>query len=181
MKKTLTTLTLITGLALSSYGQGYLFFDSGASAAGAVSINGVLDTGTDVNLTLVNQTLGTTVATLLLSDGSAIGDITSYGNGQIYDLSGLSYIADNGTAGTYSFVVQGWLGSTYNSFGAAVAAGAVLPSSVSAPFSELTIAPPSAPGGLDAMGNMNIVTTPEPSTLALAGIGAAMLIIRRRK
>jgi hypothetical protein len=176
MKKTLTTLTLLTGLAFSSYGQGYIFFDTtegNPNIAGYVSINGILDTTTDVNLALVNQTLGTTVATLLLSDTTANGDITAVGSGQIYDLSGSSYAT--GVAGTtYSFVIQGWLGS--NSYGTAPSSG------TSTPFNETVLSATSIPPAyLSSATSLNIVTVPEPTTLALAGLGAAGLLAFRRR
>jgi hypothetical protein len=172
MKKTLATLTIVAGLALSSFGQGYLFFDS--SYGGTVSINGVLDTGTDVNLALVNQTLGTTVATLLLSDTTAAGDITANADGTIFDNGGAAW--STGTAGTaYNFIVEGWLtGDTYQ-FGASG-------NGQSTPFSVTVLSSTAIPpANIINMPSFNIPTVPEPSTLALAGIGAALLVIRRRK
>jgi hypothetical protein len=191
MKKTLATLTVIAGLALTSYGQGYIFFDSSTGPAGLVSINGVLDIATDVNATLVNSTTGTTIATLLLSvppsdlGGSAIGDITAYNTGQLFDNSGLSYAA-SAAGGTFNFVVQAWLGN-FSSYADAQAAGNTVGGATfgaTAPFSALTIEAPATPGGLDSMGALNLTfvnAVPEPSTLVLAGIGAALLVIRRRK
>jgi hypothetical protein len=183
MKKTLATLTIIAGLALTSYGQGFIFFDTSNNSVNLVSIDGVVDTTVDINAALINPTISQTVATLLLSDNSAVGDIGFWVSGQLTDQSGLGYYTGTGSPGTApggsaTFQVEGWLGA-YSTYAAAVAANA--PHGISTPFTDGVSAFGSPVGALDNFTGLNIVSTPEPSTLALAGIGAAMLIIRRRK
>jgi hypothetical protein len=179
MKKTLVTLTLLTGLAVSSYGQGYIYFDASLSS-GLVSISSIVDTATDVNAVLINQTLGTTVATLLLSATGvtlgpvvdAAGDITAYGDGHLFDNSGQSYITGLGST-QYSFVVEAWLGG--DTYAGATTRG------TSASFLQTTAPPASPVGSLDMFPGMNLVVVPEPTTLALAGLGAAGLLAFRRR
>ena len=175
MKKILATLTVITGLAVSSYGQGYIFFDGSTSASGLISVNGAVDTATDINASLLVVTgAGTNViATLLLSNGTAAGDITFFADGHLYDNSGNSY--NTGTAaGPTTFMVEAWLsGNTY--------IPGALGSSVSGPFVMTTAAFGSPVPSLDTFPAMNIVT-PEPSSFALIGLGsAALMVFRRRK
>jgi hypothetical protein len=175
MKKILATLTVITGLAVSSYGQGYIFFD-GSTSSGLVSINGVVDTGQDVNASLIAVVNGTNnvIATLLLSNTTAAGDITFFGDGHLYDNSGNSY--NTGTAaGPTTFIIDAWLsGNVYPGDG--VAGGGH-----TAPFTMTTAAFGSPVPSLDTMPSLNIIV-PEPSSLALIGLGsAALMIFRRRK
>jgi hypothetical protein len=195
MKKLILSVTALGACSLGAFGQGAVYFDSTGSANGTVSINGVLDAGTQaINATLLASTTATgtftPIAQLLLSsnntasnDGnvgfdstdilSAAGDVKA--SGKIQDQSVNAYLTANAT--TYFFEVQGWLGNGV-SFANATTSG------TTAVFSQ-TLPVPTSPAlqGLTSMPALNLVTTavPEPSTLAMSGVGlASMLIFRRR-
>jgi hypothetical protein len=81
--------------------------------------------------------------------------------------------------------VASWSG-TMQTFDAAFAAGANL--GISTEFAVTTGNPNTTPAGVPAVitgagqfGGMTLVAVPEPSTLALAGLGAAALLIFRRR
>jgi hypothetical protein len=201
MKKLILSVTAITGVSLGAFGQGAITFDASANTSTSVSatsgglvfIGGVLDTTTDINAELLySSTAGGTyspVVTLLLSSSAsptggtlgqtigASGDITGVGSGALLDLSGQTYVLPIASTVTAYFEVEGWVGTSSSYANATGAKG------TTAPFSEVLSStfPP-----LQTIGNMpalNLVTTvvPEPSTLAMAGVGlASMLIFRRR-
>ena len=94
-------------------------------------------------------------------------------------------LATPAPGGTIDGVVVGWTG-TATSFDAAIAAGSLV--GVSGKFSSPTGNPNSVPAGTPVSiqsaipAGMTLAPVPEPSTFALAGLGAAaMLIFRRRK
>jgi len=203
MKKLILSVTAIASFSAVGFAQGTITFDgsvntdpsSTATSNGQVFINGVLDSSTDINAELLySSTQGGTyspVVTLLLSSSTApanaavgqvitaASDITFQGNGQFLDASGQSYIIPGVASGaTGWFEVLGWLGgdSYANATGAKGA---------TAPFSEvLSSASSPTQANISNMPALNLVTTtvvPEPSTLAMAGVGlASMLIFRRR-
>ena len=86
--------------------------------------------------------------------------------------------------GPVDFVVWGWTGNA-NTFDAAVAAGMMVgvsakfptatgnPNAVPIPGTPVSIAP--------VFGGVTLAPIPEPTTLALAGLGAAALLIFRRR
>jgi len=88
--------------------------------------------------------------------------------------------------GNIDYVVMGWTG-TAAGFDAAIAGGAM--ANVSAKFASATGNPTTVPPGTatplsTSFGGMvlsPVTQIPEPSTFALAGLGAALLIFRRRK
>jgi len=208
MKKLIVSALAVAGLALSSYGQGVIYFDGtdnsnpslNATSDGQVFINSVLDAGTqDINAALLMYNPSTsayvTVVTLLLSSSTttgttafgtiqpASGDITflggSLGNGP-FDNSGNGYAETFVSAGsTGTFEVQGWLGA-YSSYAAANTAGQAVGWTGS--FTETM---QSSIGGANTIENMpalNLLTSiPEPTTMALAGLGALSLLIVRRR
>ena len=161
----------IAALVSSARGQGYIFFDSSTSPNGVISFSGVIDTATDVNAALVVVDGGTnrTIATLLLSDGTAAGDITFFGDGHLYDNSGLSY--NTGLpAGPTTFIVEVWLsGNSYVSGGLG---------GESFPFVMTTAAFGSPVPSLDTM--PTIVIMPEPSSFTLSVLGIVGLALQRR-
>jgi hypothetical protein len=194
MKKTLLTTIAITGLAFSALSQGTVFFDSSGNSdpTPTATSNGQFWSWTgpegpvllnsDINAILMaGPTAGSLlpISTLLISDTSALGDITFLGNGQFTDNSGQAYsVTGVGAAGTAVAEVIAWEGS-YDTYAAAVAANS--PHATSATFSVGPLGggavPPAYLGNMPAV----VLTVPEPSTLALLGLGAAAMLIRRRQ
>jgi hypothetical protein len=85
--------------------------------------------------------------------------------------------------GGIDYVVMGWTGAA-TSFDAAIAANAMV--NVSQKFGSATGNPTTTPAGLpvataDTFQGMTLQPIPEPSTFALAGLGAAALLIFRRR
>jgi len=193
MKKLILSVTAIAGLAMAGNAQQVLFHDSNASnpISNDITINGVTSTA-DLNLELlVGSTAGTVttdVVTLLLSQSTATattalgtvqpaqGDVSAFG--VIVDATGNGYAVP---AGTDFYQVLAWTGSSSTFPGLGVAGTTAGES----PVYQFDLAPASgAPAAtLDLPTSINLVTTavPEPSTLAMAGVGmASMLLFRRR-
>jgi hypothetical protein len=200
MKNILLTTIAITGLAVSVYGQGFIYLDgsansdpsSTATSNGQVFINGVNDTGTDINVELLGGSTALTmtpIITLLLSDSSptnnptgvpggvanAAGDITAVGGAGPYDLSGQFYQVPGVPVGNKGyFEILGWLGG--NTF-----AGATLYTGMTATFNETTCGSSPPFTVLDQMPALDLSAVPEPTTMALLGLsGLSLLLFRRR-
>jgi hypothetical protein len=202
MKKLILSVTALAACSVGAYAQGTLVFDT-SSSANHVTIGGVLDTTTDINAELLYSTSAagtfTPVAEVLLSssntspDGlpgfdnsdilSAAGDITFLKTGALQEQSGSAFFpsASAAAGATGFFEVEGWLGN-YSSLAAAAAAGQA--TGTSASFSEvLTSSQSPSQATLGAFGGVNLQTAimPEPSTLAMAGVGLASMLFFRRK
>jgi len=197
MKKQILTGILALGMAVGASAQGLVTFDNAnanpaagpsATTFGNIFVNGAL-LNQDINLTLLGGSSSsnlTTYVTLLLKDGSAAGDNTALGNlGQFLDPSGGVYAINGvplGAAGT--FEVEAWLGLD-TSYAAALADGSA--AGTSGIFTSVTggngtpALPPNSVG--DGMPSFNVVPTisPEPTTFAMLGLGAASLLLFRRK
>jgi hypothetical protein len=182
MKKLILSVTAVVGFSIGSFAQGIQFADS-ASPAFDTTISGIANTSQDLNLQLLegstSSTATTVLATLLLNNTSANGDISVFGF--IYDNSGTVYSAP---AGTDYFQVLAWTGN-YSSYAAASGSGQVGVYAGSSPvFSEAVPAPPATPPALTGLGTINLTqvsTVPEPSTLAMTGVGLASMLFFRRK
>jgi hypothetical protein len=201
MKKLILSVTALAACSVGAYAQGVVYFDSSSAAAGTISINGLLNTTTDVNAELLTSTSAagsyTPVAMLLLSssnqspDGtpgfdpsdivSAANDIKFNHNGHITDQSGSFYVLNAAAGATEFFEVAAWTGNGVDSLAAAAASGTSA-YGTSAAFSVVlgsSLSP--IVTGLNNMPTLNLVSVPEPSTLAMAGVGlASMLLFRRR-
>jgi len=194
MKKLILSVSAIAGLSLTSFAQGTITFDG--SSAGHVSILGVADTTTDINAELLySSTAGGTfspLVTLLNSSSAAAtgpaagqvitasGDITFNGDGSLYDSGGQAYIVPSIAAGaTAFFEVVAWTGQGSNPAAPGIDAG------TSAVFSEvLTAASSPSQATINNMPALNLVATtvvPEPSTLAIAVVGLASMLMFCRK
>ena len=202
MKKLILAVSGVAGLSLASFGQGINFLD-GSNPAYDVTINGAPNTSQDVNLELLYSSTATTsldstsglniltgspVVTLLLSSTATattgtLGQTSSAGG----DISTFGYITDNSlteynlAAGTYDMQVVGWTGNYATYDAAASAKQDVGATSV---FTVAVGAPPATAANVAGMGVLNLapVAVPEPTTLAMAGVGlASMLIFRRKK
>jgi hypothetical protein len=203
MKKLILSVTALAACSVGAYAQGVIYFSSTSATSpnGLISINGALDTTTDINAELMGSSTGTAgsftpVAELLLSssnqsnDGTpgfdpsdvlaAAGDITFKHNGTLLDNSGSFFgIAGAAAGSTEFFEVAGWTGA-YDTYAAAQAAGQSV--GTSAAFSEVLGASTSPIlSTLTTMPSLNLVSVPEPSTLAMAGVGMASMLFLRRK
>ena len=183
MKKIVLTATLLAGLltSVSVYAQGTVFLDN--STGGLIYLGQDNSTllSTDVNAELLGGAPGGSLTPLATIVGAAAAGIT-VDFGRISDPTGLSRIVPGVAAGgPADLQVRLWMGSA-SSFQAAVAA--LAPVADSGRFTNPTGGvgqPPSLPAGLSGMPALHITSVPEPSTLALAGLGAAALLMYRRR
>jgi len=193
MKKLLLTTALLAVTALGVFAQGTTVWDSSANsdAGAAATSNGQwwINTGSgatllnaDVNAELFGGTVSGSLqplATLLLSNGSAAGDITFYGHGKFLDNSGNEYNVPGSAAnGNAILMIEAWTGA-FSSYAAASAGGAYV--GTTGEFTQKLGGAGTPAPGLSSMPAIVLQTIPEPSTFALAGLGAAALLIFRRR
>jgi hypothetical protein len=145
----------------------------------------------DINLTFLGgNSVGSLsqIATLTFANGRAQGDYTTLQiPGQFLDLTGNVYgvpsFASTSPTGLSAFFdVQAWLGND-TTYAAALADGSATGTSgiFEGPAGGLVNPVPFPPASIgDGMPSF-LVTTPEPTTLALCGLGAASLLLLRRK
>jgi len=150
-----------------------------------------------------NQKLGVDSSFVLVGGSSAAAVASITGGNTVLSWTGASVTGDNlnwgqlvgnsGTgnaipgstlAGTYFFNLFVWEGNTFQTFAAAQAGGDYTGSSgafQNAAGGPNASGPPTPAGKLTGMPDM-LLTVPEPSIFALAGLGAAALMtLRRRK
>jgi hypothetical protein len=199
MKKLILSIAATSVVSLSGHAQQLIFADNSSNSYDT-TIGGVVNQSQDLNLELlVGSTAGTVttdVVTLLLNGATAnpttalgsvqpaAGDITT-GGGTIYDVTGSAYAVPAGTA---FFEVEAWTGN-YSSYAAAEAsgqAGVFAGTSLVTAFTSTDI--PTAglpPADLNAISPFNLAqvpaVVPEPTTLAMTGVGLASMLIFRRK
>jgi hypothetical protein len=212
MKKQLLVLTLLAATSLSSFAQGYFLFGATKNkgfdlSTGAVQPGGTGDTfaflwansasaasvvgaGTSASVAGVPSGTWTQIMTDPLfhfaTDAGTSNVVAVVGNGA----SGWSYngglsfpVLGSPNSGTLSVFVVGWnnKGGTVNTPAQAAAANSTLG------YSTVFTYDPGATSGSQvltfaAVTGFGIQTVPEPATFAMAGLGAAaMLIFRRRK
>lgn len=197
MKKLILSVTAIAGLSMAGQAQQVLFADSG-TANGSVdtAINGVLNTTQDLNLELFVGSGGlanTAVVTLLLSQAtstpttalgsiqSAKGDILASG-GDIDDQTVSGYLVP----GVTDYQVEAWTGD-FSSYAAAEASGQAGVYAGESAILTFAVAPASGapPVNIDLDPNpinlLPVSAVPEPSTLAMAGVGLVSMMFLRRK
>lgn len=191
--KTLAMLTA-AGLATSAYGQGVLLQNIGTGAVGATS-NGAVYNANNTKFDGVNFNLGVTVLGGSVGGSlSPIGTFTQANDPKGYtglDLgtfqlgaAGAEWLVPNVAAGGPAVIeLQMWFngGSTslYNSYAAAVAGNdPVADVTFQNAVSNLPLTPDQP---LSGMPSVRLVPVPEPTTVALAGLGLASLLIFRRR
>jgi hypothetical protein len=202
MRKLILTTVLTAGCAVAAFGQGSVNIanggnaspDSAATTGGQFWLNTTgtavlmpLDTGNGDGIIWVNVLAGSsagTVAEMNYMGGKEELDMQTVGHA----LGADSPLAFDGSqvpltlgAGTVFLELQCWLGN-FASYGAAIAGkGIVADSGV---FQASLVVDPSTPVNLSQMPAVVLtqIPVPEPGTFALAGLGAAaMMIFRRRK
>src|SRR5579862_10003892 len=158
----------------------------------------VVDTVEDINLGVLWGTSPANVTTALnidplgLNTGIYAGtgnwyasqptgelDITGYGSGALLDINGNQYFPPGQAAGTTIWLVlQGWTGNSATFAGATGASGQTAPFSIVLAANNSPVQP-----DVHTMGALVLTSSavPEPSILALSGIGAAALMLVRRK
>jgi len=164
---------------------GSQFGTGGTGSAGAqVATNGV--TSIPTTFSTLNQTLTGAGFTLGLNGATPAVGTTGAASQAGY---GTFQLAGTTAGNTYQFIVVGWNASAGTS---AITAGSYSAIGWSNPFNYITGSSASDPNGtlfVSSAGYMNqfgvaplgTVPTPEPATLALAGLGGASLLLFRRK
>jgi len=209
MKKLILTLSLTCGVAAMALAQGTIIIDNsnaGNTALGsAATVNGAvffqasststpIPITTDFNVALLNSTsLGGTYTVLgSIIDQGVLGGGPNGGNGPgaglFTDYSGSVFTAATSTTGY--FEVAAWYSSdlsTYGDYASALAAAnahtagiwfGMTPAFANPLGSGINLVP-----SLDNMPAFVLTTSvvPEPASFALAGLGAAALMIFRRR
>jgi hypothetical protein len=188
MKKSLLT-TIALGCAVSVFGQGLVQLENADNSAANVSrVGGQSPTG--------SAAAGSYQVALLWFNGSsyqqigAVYQTTTVNNDGAGFFFGEIVTVPTYSAGGGSFEVQGWSGN-FASYAAAMAGGTYLgqtPTFTSAEGNASATPPgapvhltPVTPGAGQWTGNLILVPVPEPSTIALGGLGAAALLLFRRR
>ena len=185
MKKILLTAVVLAGLSTSVgvYAQGTVILDNSAGGLIYVGADNSTPLASDVNAELLGGMPGGSLAPLATIVGSAASGIT-IDFGRIFDPSGLARAVPGVTPGqNANLQLRLWMGNATD-YAGAVTAGAFVADS--GPFLNPTGGvgqPPSLAAGLVALPAMHLTTglIPEPSMLALAGLGAVSLLMYRRR
>ena len=181
---------LFTSLTATVLAQGTIIFDS-SNASSWVT----LFTPPSPNVT--NPTnipaAGSWTAALLFAPGTTLGQpfgnfiqvaTTPGNNGYITGPTVTIPASDGEAAGAAgTFFVEGWLGSYPNLASALAAGDSVVGASVEFTNSmgNPTLSPPGAPASLSGWDGSLIMGMPEPSTTMLVVLGAAAMVLFRRK
>jgi hypothetical protein len=189
MKK-LLLIGLLAGLAVSAYAQGLVALnniDNSSSAPSTATSGGLffLDTGsgpnpitTDFNVVFTMGPASGPTTTVSFIGAAAAGG--NFGPGLFYDSSGNGYAVPGQPNGSCTMTIQAWLGSSTTYAGAVTKGTATFQQVLADP----TAVPPPTPPSLIDMPSIILsgaAPVPEPSTFALAGLGAAALLIFRRR
>jgi len=194
MKKLLLTLAVVAATALTTYGQGRVNFNNTASgiligittdpakaAAGEGAVGAHLGSNYSIQLLWALGTFATQAAfdAANPSSSAAIAFVGTTGN----DATGAGFFdgatpAMNGPAGTYTMQARAWFNN--GQFATFAAAFPTHNTGVSPLFSVNVTAPPN--GVVNTTIPAFVVEViPEPATFALAGLGAAVLLLFRRR
>jgi len=189
MKKSILIALLGVGTAVASYGQGVIIFGNYSSSS---QLNGIsyasgpaagLYCGPEISAILLYGASTSTSISQLTAIGApvAVGEGVASGPGPIGSYAGwfggVARTIDASSPGTtYAFAIEAtgtYLGVTYLgyspiAYGATQAGGSVPPPAPNLPASLLN-------------GSFTVSPVPEPTTLALAGLGGLALLLFRRK
>lgn len=174
MKKTLVTMLAAIAVAASSYAQGTVTFANAATSI--IQLNGVSATSAaGVKATLWAAPQGTTDVNLFTLVGAAV----NVGTPQAGRFSGGTYTVPAGTpGGSVALLVRAFVGADWAS---STASGQSAIFTVASTGNPLTT-PAGTPATISGLyGTINVTSVPEPTSMALAGLGAASLLIFRRR
>jgi len=189
MKKLLIAAAL-AGVTTGAFAQGTIAFNNTYNnySLPAVDYNGTFAPagGFSVALYWLNQSSGP-LTPINAATATAVfhGTAAASAGSGAFSFASDVVVPGQAVGGTGEFEVAAWLGTTYTSYGAAVAAGD--PHGTSAPFYNATggDGTPANPGkaltGWTGQPDIILASTPEPTTIALGGLGAAALLLFRRR
>lgn len=187
MKKLIVT-AMMVGLSLGAFAQGTVIFQNSASQLvlqdlGTSTVSA--PAGTHVALYYSPTAVTDPFAAALHQISGGVGTLVSPGR----FILGTKTTDTDAAAGSTIFVsIRGWTGNfaTWNEAAAAAASGTQVWLGASGVFSMATGGvgtPPSPPIAISTIPGFTgfTITVPEPTTFALAGLGAAALLIFRRR
>lgn len=188
MKKLLLS-GLLAGISVAAYSQGIVALnnaDNANTASASATTNGLFFINTGSGPVLISQDfnavfLAGTDAAHLTTIASFIGanaaNDNAAGPGYFFDTSGASYAVPGVLSGDATFVVQAWIGNFADYASASTKGTSTFLQRVVDPSGS---PPPTAPS-LTGLASVTLSSVPEPGTFALAGLGAAALLIFRRR
>jgi len=187
MKKLLTT-GLLVGLAVSALAQGQINLDNNlnTSTSPTATSGGLffLDNGSGPALITVDFNAsfygGSDAASLVLLKtiaGANAAGVNAFGPGTFTDLSG-NFVSIPGALTSGFFRIDAWLGASSDYQNATTRGQSAV---FSNPLGNPQATPPGTPTDFTSMPAVILTAVPEPSTFALAGLGAAALLIFRRR
>lgn len=182
MKKLIATTLACTVVGLAAYAQGTLnFANVGVGLNSPVFMSdGTTKVGAGYTAVLMAGPAGNLaqIATTPLLTGAQAG----------YFLGGTQTIPTVAGGGTASVLIDVYNSASYSSLAAAQTANTANSWGVSAAFTVVlgdpNSVPPGTPATMTALKSFNLTSggvIPEPSTFALAGLGAAALLFFRRR
>jgi len=197
MKKTLALVASITALSLSSFAQGtfnMIWYDAVhglmATAPSNPANHAGLLLGSDYSVQAYLGVVGAGESSLLplaaskvafdLNGVTRAGATAADGSGQFYALNG---IVTGLPVGTAALQIRAWFnGGQFDTYEAALAAGM---NNGKSPILTMNLKAATDPTVLSltdiGMQAFGVTAVPEPSTIALAGLGAAALLVFRRR
>jgi hypothetical protein len=184
MKKTLATIITVGALVASSYGQGTVTFNN--VAATVVKQWTTLQDSTLINIPVGGgrvELLWAAVGTTDLNLFSSVA-ITGFNTVPGRFSGGAVTIPTPVPGGGAALVIRGWTGSSLTWGGINAATDQAGWSSIFtlASTGNPTTIPPGTPASINpAFTGLTVVPIPEPSSMVLAGLGAASLLLFRRR
>jgi hypothetical protein len=184
MKKTLATIFTVGALVASSYSQGTVSFNN--VAASVVKKHTSFSDSTLVNMPVGGgrvELLWAAVGTTDLSLFSSVA-ITTFNTAPGRFSGGTVTIPTAVAGGGAALVIRGWTGASLTWNGVDLATEMVGWSSIFtlASTGNPTTVPPGTPASINpAFTGLTVVPVPEPSSMVLAGLGAASLLLFRRR